>query len=112
MQFFCGTQLPRYVTHTTLVLIQKKEVVNTFGDLRPINLSTFLNKVTSKVIQRRIDKVIHKIISPNQTGFMKGRSISENILLAQEIVKDINKRAKHINMLVKLDMAKTYDRIS
>lgn len=46
--FFCGWELPRYVTHTNLVLIPKKEHVTRFTDLRPISLSTYINKVISK----------------------------------------------------------------
>ncbi|XP_060170581.1 uncharacterized protein LOC132601517 [Lycium barbarum] len=57
-------------------------------------------------------KVLPNIISHNQTGFVKGRSIAENILLAQEIIRDINLRAKHTNVVIKLDMAKAYDRLS
>lgn len=34
------------------------------------------------------------------------------MLLAQEIVRDINKRNKHHNAVVKLDMTKAYDRVS
>ncbi|XP_060210567.1 uncharacterized protein LOC132637503 [Lycium barbarum] len=45
-------------------------------------------------------------------GFVKGRNIAENVLLAQEIIRDINLRAKHTNMVIKLDMAKAYDRLS
>lgn len=67
-------------------------------------------KIISKVIHGRIEKVLHKIIFSNQFEFIKGRNISENILLAQEIVRDINKRIKHLNVVVKLDMAKAYDR--
>lgn len=63
--FFCGAELPKYITHTTLVLIPKKKVVNNFNDLRPISLSSFINKIISKVIQERIDKILHKIISHN-----------------------------------------------
>lgn len=87
--FFCGAELPRYITHTTLVLIPKKDVVRGFSDLRHISLSTFMNKMISKVIQGRVEKILHKIISPNQSGFVKGRRILENILLAQEIVRDM-----------------------
>lgn len=32
--------------------------------------------------------------------------------MAQEILRDINKRAKHVNVVVKLNMAKAYDRMS
>lgn len=110
--FFCGNELPRFVTHTNLVLIPKKELPNSFHDLRPISLSNYINKVVSRVLHERIVVVLPKIISPNQAGFIKGRSIVENVLLAQEIIRDINRRKKHINVVVKLNMAKAYDRMS
>lgn len=94
------------------MLILKKEMVRSFNDLRLISPSSYINKIISKVIQGRIEKVLHKIISINQTEFIKGKSISENVLLAQEIIRDINKRNKQHNVVVKLDMAKTYDRVS
>ncbi|XP_060211975.1 uncharacterized protein LOC132639553 [Lycium barbarum] len=51
------------------------------------------------VIQmNRLAKVLPNIISHNQTGFVKGRSIAENILLSHEIIRDINLRAKHNNV--------------
>lgn len=56
--------------------------------------------------------VLPKIASNNQAGFVKGRSIIENVLLAQEIIRDINKRNQHINVMVKLDMTKAYNRVS
>lgn len=59
-----------------------------------------------------MEKVFHKIISTNQTGFMKRRNIFENVLLAQEIIRDIDKRKRHHNVVVKLDMTKAYDRVS
>ncbi|KAF3676769.1 hypothetical protein FXO37_05170 [Capsicum annuum] len=52
------------------------------------------------------------IISQNQTGFIKGRSIAKNVLLTQEIIRDINRRDKFHNIVVKLDMAKAYDRVT
>ncbi|KAK6784876.1 hypothetical protein RDI58_018331 [Solanum bulbocastanum] len=70
--FFCGWELPRYVTHTNLVLITKKEQVTRFMDLRPISLSAYINKVISKVIHGRLSEVLPAIISKNQIGFIKG----------------------------------------
>lgn len=35
-----GAELPRYITHTNLVLLPKKVNVNAFSDLRPIHLVT------------------------------------------------------------------------
>ncbi|XP_060182863.1 uncharacterized protein LOC132612790 [Lycium barbarum] len=51
-----------------------------------------------------------KFFHAHQSGFVKGRSIVENILLAQEIVHDIRIRGKPANVVIKLDMEKAYDR--
>lgn len=56
-------------------------------------------------------EVLPRIISKNQTSFMKVRNIIENVLLAQEIIKDINNRNKFHDIIVKLEMTKAYDRI-
>lgn len=77
---FSGQALPMYVTHTNLVLIPKKEV-KTFGDVRPISLSTFTKKIILRLIHKRMVKVLPKIISLNHSHFVNGRSINENVLL-------------------------------
>ncbi|XP_047254254.1 ATP-dependent zinc metalloprotease FtsH 2 [Capsicum annuum] len=89
----------------------KKEVI-TFSDMRTISLSNFINKIFSRVIHDRLVGVLPELISSNQAGSVKGRSIVENILLAQEIVTDIRLRTKAgPNVVIKLDMQKTYDRL-
>lgn len=52
------------------------------------------------------------MISTNQSGFVKSRCIIENVMLTQEIVLDIRKRDKPANAVIKLDMAKAYNRVS
>ncbi|XP_049353834.1 secreted RxLR effector protein 78-like [Solanum verrucosum] len=64
------------------------------------------------MVHERMVVVLPNLISPTQSGFVKERNITENILLAQEIIRDINRRNKNINVVVKLDMAKAYDRVS
>lgn len=65
----------------------------------------------SRIVHDIIEALLPKIISTNQLGFVKGRSIIENVLLAQGIVVDIGKSGKSANMVIKLDVAKAYDRI-
>ncbi|XP_019228674.1 PREDICTED: uncharacterized protein LOC109209791 [Nicotiana attenuata] len=112
MHFYGGATLPKSITHTNLVLLLKKLRVETFSDLRPTSLSNFTSKVLSGVLHDRLKKFLPLLISPNQSGFVKGRSIFENILLTQEIVTDIRLRGKPVNVVIKLDMAKAYDRVS
>ncbi|XP_059288975.1 uncharacterized protein LOC132042454 [Lycium ferocissimum] len=110
--FFEGQTLPKSITHTNLVLLPKKNVVETFSDMRPISLSNFINKVISRVVHDRLDRLLPAVISSNQSGFVKGRNIIENVLLTQEIITDITKRGKHANVVIKLDMTKAYDIVS
>lgn len=67
--FFCGQELTKFITDTNLILVPKKEVVREFSDLRPISLSSFTNKIISRVIYGRLMKVLPKIISQNQSSF-------------------------------------------
>nr|XP_009768841.1 PREDICTED: uncharacterized protein LOC104219801 [Nicotiana sylvestris] len=111
--FFCGQQLPKSVMHTNMVLLPKKKEVTTFADMRPISLSNFVNKIFSRVIHEILVELLPNIISEEQAGFVKGRSIVENILLIQEIIKDIRLRTKAgPNVVIKLYMTKAYDRLS
>lgn len=109
--FFCGHTLPRFITHTNLVLLPKKKSVKDFSDMRPISLCNFINKIISRLIHVRLSLVIPRLVSLNQMGFVKGKSITKNMLLVQEIIRDIWIRKKWHNVVVKLDMAKAYDRV-
>lgn len=53
--------------------------------------------------------MLPKIISANQSEFVKGRINIENELLAHELVTDIGKRGKPENVVIKLDMEKEYE---
>lgn len=94
------------------MLLPKKPHPQALSDLRPISLSNFINKVISRVLHDRLENILPSLISSNQTGFLKGRSIFENILLTQEIVTDIRLREKPANVVIKLGMTKAYDRVS
>ncbi|XP_060194965.1 uncharacterized protein LOC132624161 [Lycium barbarum] len=78
--FFEGQNFPMSITHTNLVLIPKKNNVETFADMRPISLSNFINKVISRVVQNKLENVVPTLVSANQSGFVKGRCIIENVL--------------------------------
>lgn len=69
--FFEGHSLPKSITHTNLVLIPKKDIIQSFSDLRPISLSNFLNKIISRLVHDIIERYLPKLISQNQSGFVK-----------------------------------------
>lgn len=88
---FYGQSMPKYFSHTCLVLLPKTGNPSRLCEFRPISLSNFVNKVISKLLCLRLAPIFPDLISPNQTGFVKGRSILENIMLAQEIIHQIKK---------------------
>lgn len=100
------------MSHACLVLLPKIDHPNKLTEFRPINLSNYINKVISKLLCLSLAPILPQLISPNQSGFVKGKSISENIMLAQEITHAIKKLKERDNMVIKLDMAKAYDRVS
>ncbi|XP_071902759.1 uncharacterized protein [Coffea arabica] len=112
LSFFCGAELPRFITSTSIVLIPKIPNPQDFSQYRPISLCNFFNKLLSRILADRVAYVLPKIISPQQTGFVKGRNITENFLLAQEIVSGIGKKNRGGNVVMKLDMSKAYDRVA
>lgn len=55
--------------------------------------------------------MIGSVVDMAQTGFMPGRNISDNILLATKLIKSYN--TKHISprCMLKVDLKKAYDSI-
>ena len=80
-------------------------------DFRPISLCNVCSKIISKLVSDRLGTVLPALISPWQTGFVPGRGITDNILLTQELVVDLDRRLRHPNLMLKLDMEKAYDRV-
>nr|XP_016473115.1 PREDICTED: uncharacterized protein LOC107795061 [Nicotiana tabacum] len=69
--------------------------------------------VFSRVIHERVVNLLPTLISNEHARFVKGRSIVENVLLTQQIITDIRLRTRAgLNVVIKLDMTKAYDRLS
>ncbi|XP_075103611.1 uncharacterized protein LOC142178181 [Nicotiana tabacum] len=93
-----------------------KHLIRTGSDHAPLFMTCGDTTITFtkpfKVVHDRMENILPSLISSNQSGFVKRKSIFENILLTQEIVTDIRLRGKSANVVIKLDMAKAYDRVS
>ncbi|XP_042045568.1 uncharacterized protein LOC121791808 [Salvia splendens] len=111
IQFFNGAFLPRTITATMIVLLPKKDNPASWSDYRPISLCNVSNKIITNVLASRLAPVLPKVISPNQSGFIKGRLLNDNVLLAQEMFHELYRRRPAPNVAIKIDMAKAYDRV-
>lgn len=59
-----------------------------------------MNKIISRLVHERILNVLPRIISQNKAGFLKVRNITQNVLLSQEIVKNVQMRSKMSMLLL------------
>jgi len=96
---------------TFIALIPKVEEANTPEKFRPISLCNVIYKIISKVIANRLKPILPGPISEEQSGYVEGRQILDNILLAQEMVHTLQTR-KMAGMLMQLDLSKAYDKVS
>ena len=68
-------------------LIPKKDAEpDLIKNWRPITLLNCDYKIAAKAIANRIKKVIPKLVNSDQTGFIKGRFIGENIRLINGVI--------------------------
>ncbi|KAA3481346.1 reverse transcriptase [Gossypium australe] len=98
---------------TNIVLIPKVHKPTSLVNFRPISLCTVLYKIVAKTIANRMQDVMAICIDQVQSAFVPGRLISDNILLAYEILHTFRQKrtGKKGYMAVKLDMSKAYDRV-
>ncbi|CAM8930538.1 unnamed protein product [Rhodiola kirilowii] len=110
--FFFGLQIPSIIGGTYLTLIPKAPNPASIADLRLISLCNVVHKLFSRVLNSRLSCILHKLVSAEQVGFVKGRSIIENIGLGHDLLFDFKRKTEGSNIMIKLDMSKAYDRIS
>ncbi|KAL3689560.1 hypothetical protein R1sor_015869 [Riccia sorocarpa] len=80
------------------------------GNWRPISLMSLTYKIVAKLLANRVKIVLPNLVDIQQTGFVQGRHISDNVLslkIGQEWAKWTAQKA----LFIKLDFVKAYDRV-
>ena len=82
-------------------------------DFCPISLCNTTYKLISKVLANKLKLLLPSIISENQSAFIPGCLISDNVLIAFEFMHYLNHKneGKESFMSIKLDMSKAFDRV-
>ncbi|KAL9243816.1 hypothetical protein vseg_017658 [Gypsophila vaccaria] len=111
LNFFDTGQLLSELNATVITLIPKLDRPSSVKHFRPISCCNVLYKTISKILCTRLAKVLPLLISRNQGAFIKGRSILENILICQDLVRMYNRSMVSPRCMFKLDLQKAYDSI-
>ena len=105
--------LPPFLCHSFITLIPKVNNPEYISQYRPISLSNVLYRIFSKVLANSLKKVLSHLVSEQQSAFVKGRLIFDNIMVAFETLHYMRNHSLGETgyMALKLDMSKAYDRV-
>jgi len=94
-----------------ITLVPKEPEAKNLKKFRPISLINCSFKLFSKLLNDRLIDVADRLISSNQTAYIKGRYILESVVAAHELIHEVHKH-KDAGVILKLDYEKAYDRVS
>ncbi len=92
-----------------ITLLYKKGDHEDLQNWRPINLLNYDYKILAYVLASRLQKVIGKIIEDDQTGYIKGRFVGQNIRLIEDIIELIGEADFVDPSIIFVDFHKAFD---
>ncbi|KAL0291554.1 UNVERIFIED_CONTAM: hypothetical protein Sangu_3262700 [Sesamum angustifolium] len=110
-EFFRTGKMLKQINTTLISLIPKVSLPRYVSDYRPIACCNVLYKSITKIIVKRLQQVLPLMIDYSQNAFVPGRSITDNILLAQELMAGYNHKRLPSRCMIKVDIQKAYDSV-
>ena len=104
LHFFQTGYLLSAFNSTIITLVPKKQNPNSIRDFRPISCCSVIYKYITMIIANRLNQYMPKLISNNQSAFIAGRSIIDNVLLAQELVRGYACNTLSSRCAIKVDL--------
>ncbi|GJU22982.1 RNA-directed DNA polymerase, eukaryota, reverse transcriptase zinc-binding domain protein [Tanacetum coccineum] len=105
-------EIKNAINATLISLVPKIPTPDKVSDFRPIACCNVLYKCISKILTNRIKRVLGSLVDENQSAFIGGRQITNNILLSQELFRGYNRKMNKKKVAFKIDLQKAYDTIS
>ncbi|XP_074267048.1 uncharacterized protein LOC141590351 [Silene latifolia] len=107
--FFRTSFMPKQDNVTILSLIPKKTIVQSGKDFRPTSCCSIIYKTISKILTNRLQTILPKLIGEEQEAFVKGRSLFNNIMLTQGLLKGYDRKNLSPRCMLKVDISKSFD---
>ncbi|XDV28526.1 hypothetical protein PO909_031812 [Leuciscus waleckii] len=101
---------PTLSTANISVILKKNKAPDMCGSYRPISLISVDSKLLSKLLARRLEKLLATLINSDQTGFVYGRYSSSNVRRLLNIIQ-FTSQYKQKALAVSLDAEKAFDRV-
>ena len=80
--FYARGKFEKSLNATFISLIPKVSRASEFKEFRPISLISSIYKIIAKVLANRMRRVVDREISKPQNAFVKGRQITNSVLIA------------------------------
>ena len=104
--FFQSGAMLKQINHSIIALIPKSANTSSASDFRPISCCNVIYKVIVKLLAARLSQALVSIISPMQNAFLRGRLMTDNIHLLQELLRNYERKRTSPRCLMKIDFKK------
>ena len=110
-EFYVNGIFPKGCNASFIALIPKVSDPQGLLDYRPISLIGCIYKIVSKLLAKRLKKVMSSIIDGRQSAFIEGRHLLHGVLVTNEVVEKAKRKQKSC-LMFKVDYEKAYDSVS
>ena len=105
-------KLTNYQRQAVITLLVKKDKNRAFlHNWRPISLLNIDNKIASKAIAQRIQKVLPSIIHSDQCGYVSNRQIGDAVRTIADVMEYTKKHDLH-GLMIFIDFKKAFDSLN
>ncbi|CAI5523726.1 unnamed protein product [Closterium sp. Naga37s-1] len=104
-------EMPESLSTSVTVLLHKKGATDQLGNYRPITLLSVMYKLITKVMASRLKKVLGKVLSKEQHGFLPRKSLADAVSVVADAVEAANSGNEDWLLLL-VDFQKAYDTVS
>ncbi|GKD57639.1 RNA-directed DNA polymerase, eukaryota, reverse transcriptase zinc-binding domain protein [Tanacetum coccineum] len=111
-EFFSSGKILGEFNANLISLVPKLQTSLKVTNYRPIACCNVVYKCISKVITNRLKEGLTEIIDSNQSAFILGSQISDNILLSQEFMRGYGWKCGVERCAFKIDIQKVYDTVN
>ena len=106
-----GSLSPSQRTGVITLLPKQGKDCKQLKNWRPITLLNIDYKIYTHIIKNRLKNTIPIIISKHQTGFQKGKSTTDNLILMYLVLEYYERNPQEEGYLVQIDFEKAFDSV-